>query len=90
MSKAHQKKTKKAQLIQLLLRRSGADIGSISTKMGWLPHTTRAALSGLRKAGYGVIKSEASNGRPTRYRILTEPEPKVVIDAEDMVNASAQ
>ena len=90
MSQIHHKKTKKEQLIQMLQRRSGADVDAISTKLGWLPHTTRAALSGLRKAGYGVTKSEASKGQPTRYRILTEPEPKAVIDAEDMDNASAQ
>jgi hypothetical protein len=37
--------TKKAQLIQMLSRKAGADIVTISDKLGWLPHTTRAALS---------------------------------------------
>ncbi|MEQ8928585.1 MAG: DUF3489 domain-containing protein [Silicimonas sp.] len=43
-------KTKKEGLIQLLSHKAGADVATISEKLGWLPHTTRAALTGLRKA----------------------------------------
>ncbi|WP_162798346.1 DUF2924 domain-containing protein [Sulfitobacter sp. SK011] len=46
--------TKKDQLIKLLGSKSGADIKSLSEKLGWQQHTTRAAMSGLRKAGYEV------------------------------------
>src|SRR3954451_12563193 len=35
---------------------------------GWLPHTTRAALTGLRKRGYTVLL-ERQDGRPSLYRI---------------------
>ncbi len=62
--------TKKAQLIKLLGRKSGCDIQSLSTKLGWQQHTTRAALSGLRKAGYEVTRETPANGGPARYRIL--------------------
>lgn len=46
--------TKKDQLIRLLGSKSGRDIKSLSAKLGWQQHTTRAALSGLRKAGYEI------------------------------------
>jgi len=65
--------TKKAQLIQMLSRKAGADVASISKKFGWLPHTTRAALTGLRKAGFEITAEKSGNGRPSRYRITAEP-----------------
>ena len=65
--------TKKAQLIQMLSRKTGADVATISEKLGWLPHTTRAALSGLRKAGFELDAEKPGNGKPLRYRITGEP-----------------
>ena len=53
----------------MLSRKNGADVVAISKAFGWQPHTTRAALSGLRKAGYMVIRSTARTGKPARYRI---------------------
>jgi hypothetical protein len=35
---------------------------------GWLPHTTRAALTGLRHTGHAIAKSKDAEGR-TVYRI---------------------
>jgi predicted ArsR family transcriptional regulator len=66
--------TKKSQLIRLLSKEGGADAASISKKFGWLPHTTRATLSGLRKAGYEISSMKAGTGKPTRYRIMGAPE----------------
>ena len=54
--------TKKAQLIRMLSRKSGADVSAISDKFGWLPHTTRAALSGLRKSGFELTSEKPGNG----------------------------
>ncbi len=34
---------------------------------GWLPHTTRAALTGLRKRGYAVNREVADGG--SVYRV---------------------
>ena len=65
--------TKKAQLIQILSRKAGADIVTISDKFGWLPHTTRSALSGLRKAGFELTTVKAENGKPSHYRITAAP-----------------
>lgn len=63
---------KRDQLIGMLSARSGAELAAISTRFGWLPHTTRAALSGLRKAGYQVLTEKWSDGKPARYRIAAQ------------------
>ncbi len=65
--------TKKAQLIQMLSWKTGTDAPTISEQFGWLPHTTRAALSGLRNSGYEVACEKLSNGKPSRYRITSKP-----------------
>ena len=65
--------TKKSQLIRLLRHKNGADVAAISRKLGWQPHTTRAALTGLRKAGYGITAEKSGDGKPARYRITTAP-----------------
>ncbi len=67
--------TKKDQLIRMLSTASGVDVGTISTKLGWQTHTTRAALTGLRKAGYEVASEKPGQGKPARYRIVAAPAP---------------
>ena len=66
-------RTKKAELIRLLSTRAGASIETISSKLGWQSHTSRAAISGLRKAGYEVTVDKAEGGKPTRYKITSDP-----------------
>jgi predicted ArsR family transcriptional regulator len=73
MTQQSKPKTKKAQLIQMLTRKAGADVASISEKLGWLPHTTRAALTGLRKAGFEISAEKPGNGKPSYYRITNKP-----------------
>lgn len=65
--------TKKAQLIRLLSKAAGADVASISKRFGWLPHTTRAALSRLRQAGYEISSEKTGQGKVSRYRITGDP-----------------
>ena len=65
--------TKKAQLIQMLSRKSGADVATISEKLGWLPHTTRAELSRLRKSGFELTAIKAGTGKASRYHITSKP-----------------
>jgi len=67
------KVTKKAKLISFLSNDRGADIGSLSKKLGWLPHTTRAALSKLRKSGYVITPAKSGSGKLTRYSITSLP-----------------
>jgi hypothetical protein len=46
--------SKLARVIALLERDHGATIEELIAATGWLAHTTRAALTGLRKRGYAV------------------------------------
>lgn len=67
--------TKAAILRQLLSRKAGADLAALQTATGWQPHSVRAALSGLRKAGYRIDRAEpAKPDGDTVYRITGGPE----------------
>jgi uncharacterized protein DUF3489 len=59
--------SKLAEVIDLLSRDQGATIGELIAATNWLPHTTRAALTGLRKRGYEIERSRSD--RVTRYRV---------------------
>jgi hypothetical protein len=61
--------SKLSQVIDLLQRLNGATILHLTEATGWLPHTTRAALTGLRKRGYAVIRERIDGGRSI-YRIV--------------------
>ncbi len=66
--------TKKEKLIKLLRAKSGVDVSSISQKLDWQKHTTRAALTKLRKADYQLLTMKKANNKPTRYRITAIPQ----------------
>ncbi len=59
--------TKSAQVVALLQRETGATLPELITATGWLPHTTRAALTGLRKKGHVIVRT--SRDGSTCYRI---------------------
>jgi hypothetical protein len=61
--------TKLDQVKALLGRKRGASIGEMMEATNWLPHTTRAVLTGLRKKGF-EIEREAIKDKPTVYRII--------------------
>src|SRR5271166_394278 len=61
--------TKIAQVIELLQRGDGATLAELIAATGWLPHTMRAALTGLRKRGYAVGIDRADKARGSVYRI---------------------
>lgn len=63
--------TKHSQVIDLLTREGGATLEEMSNKVGWLPHSTRAFLTGLKKSGY-VLDSEKVAG-VRHYRITKLP-----------------
>lgn len=65
----HASATKKQTLIRLLGRRRGADINQLSQALGWLPHSVRAALVRLAKAGVEIERLPKSQSSPQRYRI---------------------
>lgn len=59
--------TKQALVIDLLCSDAGATIGEPAGATGWLPHTTRAALTGLRKRGFAIVSEKAEGS--TRYHV---------------------
>ena len=69
MAKARQTKTDKVRA--MLTRPQGARLDAICRATGWQPHSARAALSGLRKAGYTIERRPASDGKRgcATYRI---------------------
>lgn len=67
------RQTKRAQLITLLKATTGKDIAALSDALGWQQHTTRAALSRLRSAGFEIFREVPKSGGAARYRITAEP-----------------
>jgi hypothetical protein len=60
--------TKQNLIIGLLQREEGASLGQLVEATGWLPHTTRAALTRLRQSGHELQKAKRETGE-TAYRI---------------------
>jgi len=59
--------SKIAGVLALLGRDDGATAAELIVATGWLPHTTRAALTGLRKKGHAIVRG--SREGTTCYRI---------------------
>ena len=64
--------SKQAIIVDMMVRPKGATVEELITATDWLPHTTRAALTGLRHRGY-VIERTRGEDKITRYR-ATPPE----------------
>ena len=62
--------SKLARVIELLQRDHGATIDELIDATDWLAHTTRAALTGLRKRGYAVVIDRSERG--SFYRIVAD------------------
>jgi Protein of unknown function (DUF3489) len=61
--------TKIAGVIELLQGSEGVTLAELVANTGWLPHTARAGLTGLRKRGYAVVIDRADKARGSVYRI---------------------
>jgi len=55
---AEKKPTKTALVLGLLQRPEGASLDELVATTGWLAHTTRAALTGLRKKDHVIAKKK--------------------------------
>ena len=66
--------TKKQQLIDLLSGAKPVKADKVSKTLDWQPHTLRAAITGLRKAGFVVDTTNGPDGGGTCYRIVSHPE----------------
>jgi Protein of unknown function (DUF3489) len=60
--------SKLASVIALLRRSEGATILALTEATGWLPHTTRAAITGVRKRGHSVVLDRDVEGASV-YRL---------------------
>src|SRR5687768_7281101 len=56
------RETKQARVITLLGRDTGASLIELIAATGWLPHTTRAALTGLRHKGFVLDRDKRADG----------------------------
>jgi hypothetical protein len=65
---ASKRTTKIDEVIALLRREEGATLADMIEATSWLPHTTRAALTGLKKKGH--VLDKAKRGDVTCYRIV--------------------
>lgn len=69
------RETKGTLVRRLLSRKNGADLAALQDATGWQPHSVRAALSGLRKAGYTIDSvPPRKDGGAVTYRITGTPE----------------
>jgi hypothetical protein len=68
--------SKLASVMVLLRRPEGATIGVLTKATGWLPHTTRAAITGVRKRGYSVVLDRSVEGASV-YRLSDPQESEV-------------
>jgi hypothetical protein len=53
-----------------LKQQGGVTIDELAKATGWLPHTTRAALTGLRKRGVCIERIKVSNQRASSYIVV--------------------
>ena len=67
-SPPEQRANKAASVLALLQRAEGATLAELVAVTGWLPHTTRAALTGLRKKGHTIERSKRDD--VTCYRAV--------------------
>lgn len=54
--------SKSAAVLAMLQRPEGATLDQIVIATGWLPHTARAALTGLKRKGHEVTSDKPAGG----------------------------
>lgn len=75
-------KSKQDQLVALLSKPNGVRVSVISDRLGWLAHTVRAAISGLRKRGHEVATSKSPKTGEMVYAINANSKENVAEAAE--------
>ena len=61
--------SKLGSVLDMLSADAGATIGELTAATGWLEHSTRAALTGLRRRGYGLSLTRRERAGASVYRI---------------------
>jgi Protein of unknown function (DUF3489) len=64
--------SKQALVTEMLSANGGATLDALIKATSWLPHTTRAALTGLRKRGFSIERTR-EDGSDSIYRIVATP-----------------
>ena len=64
--------SKQALVVEMLRTDDGASLDALVKATGWLPHTTRAALTGLRKRGF-LVERVRDESKGSLYRIVEKP-----------------
>lgn len=67
------KKTKASMVENLLASDDGTTLDSMCGATGWLPHTCRAFLTGLRKKGRAIDRSKREDGTSVYRFVEAEP-----------------
>jgi len=62
--------SKLGRVIGILVADTRATIGELTAATGWLEHTTRAALTGLRHRGYALSLTKQERDGASVYRIV--------------------
>ena len=62
--------SKLGRVLDMLAGDAGATIGELTAATGWLEHTTRAALTGLRHRGYELSRTRKERDSASVYRIV--------------------
>ena len=63
--------SKTSTILGMLHQDGGTTLEEMVEVTGWLPHTTRAALTGIRKKGHDVTRTKVDG--ETRYAIAAAP-----------------
>jgi septum formation inhibitor MinC len=66
--------SKQATIVNLMKRAKGATLDEMIEATDWLPHTTRAALTGLRKRGFALERIN-DDTKGSVYRIKSDRAP---------------
>ncbi len=68
--------SKRALIVGLLQQPDGVTIKDLMAATGWLPHTTRAALTGLRKTGLAIDRRQGAEMQGSVYRLASTKTPE--------------
>lgn len=66
------RRSKISIVLSLMQRENGATLSEMIKATDWLAHTTRAALTGLKKKGHALTKDKRDGA--TCYRAAKDPE----------------
>jgi hypothetical protein len=73
-TRAPRPNSKLGRVLGMLVAEAGATIGELTAATGWLEHTTRAALTGLRHRGYELSLARKERDGVSVYRIVAPSE----------------